>query len=383
MTLTNVRPVQPRVHEVDTIRGFALGGILLANIGFFGDPRLLATIGMGATGPVNFVVQTLVLSKFYIIFSFLFGYSFTLQMSSAEKAGAGIVARTLRRSLGLFVIGALHGLLLWPGDILTLYAVLGLVLLALRRIKPKTALITGIVLLTLVAAFYALIAWAITLSPTSVTLMTPLPPEEGARMLAASTAGPLDFLAVNVSNYLSTVPAIWFAQGPTALAMFLFGFAAGRWGLFHRIDEWAHRMSAVQWVGFLIGLPGAVVYASMFNINGPEMPAATALHTLTAPLLSAAYVVTLIRLGRRFPAIPAVLDPAGRVAASNYLGQSVLACLVFTGYGLGLAGQVPPLGVMAIAVVIFAVLLALSAWWLRGHRYGPVEYALRRFTNWR
>ncbi|MEU8109192.1 DUF418 domain-containing protein, partial [Nonomuraea muscovyensis] len=106
-----------------------------------------------------------------------------------------------------------------------------------------------------------------------------------------------------------------------------------------------------------------------------------AVNGLTSPLLTAAYVATLLRVVRRFPAAGRALAPAGRTAASNYLGQSVLACLVFTGYGLALAGRLEPIAVMGVAAAVYTVLLLLSAWWLRSHRYGPVEYGLRLLTN--
>ncbi|NRQ37304.1 DUF418 domain-containing protein [Nonomuraea sp. NN258] len=369
-----------RVPEVDTIRGFALAGILLANLGFFADPRQLATVGVGPSNPVDLALQILVLSKFYIIFSFLFGYSFTLQTRSGRP---GTVARTVRRCLGLFVLGLLHGLLLWPGDILTLYAALGLLLLLVRRIRPRTAVIAGIVLLTLVTVAYALLAGLITLSPEPVSVMTPYGPEAGARLLAEYTAGPLDAVGVNVAQYPGVVASIWFAQGPTAMAMFLLGFAAGTSRLFERPADWAHRMTAVQWIGFGIGLPAAVLSGVLFDRNGAATVASMALTTATAPLLAAAYVVTLLRLARRLPVVPALLNPAGRIAASNYLGQSVLAFLIFSGCGLGLAGRVSPLATVGIAVLVFGLLVTLSAWWLRGHRYGPIEYGLRRLTHWR
>nr|BFE88205.1 hypothetical protein GCM10020093_108060 [Planobispora longispora] len=105
-----------------------------------------------------------------------------------------------------------------------------------------------------------------------------------------------------------------------------------------------------------------------------------AVNNVTSLMLAAAYVVTLLELIRRVPAVGGVLAPAGRVAASNYIGQSVLACLVFTGYGLALAGELAPVAVMGVAAAIYAVLLTLSARWLRHHRQGPIEWLLRRFT---
>ncbi|WP_440087885.1 DUF418 domain-containing protein [Streptosporangium sp. LJ11] len=376
------------------MRGFALAGILAVNIEFFGDPGLLAAmggeggVGGGEHGPVRFVVQALLELKFYVIFSFLFGYSFTLQMRSAERAGASVRARTLRRCLGLFVIGVLHGLLLWVGDILTLYAALGLVLLAARNIGARAATIAAIVLISLTSAVFLLLAGLTVLLPGAPAAGTGTGTDtaeaaEAARILAATTGGPLDYLSLHLTQYPRIAIMIWLLQGPMAMALFLLGLAAGKARLFEEPDRWAHLLARVQWIGFGLGLPAGVFYAVTSGRRNTAELVAVALTIATSVLLGAAYVATLLRLIRRFPSVAGVLAPAGRMAASNYVGQSVLLCLVFTGYGLGLMGRIPPLGVMGIAVVIYAALLALSAWWLRGHRYGPVEYGLRRLTNWR
>lgn len=76
------------------------------------------------------------------------------------------------------------------------------------------------------------------------------------------------------------------------------------------------------------------------------------------------------------------LAPVGRIALTNYLGQSLAGLLLFTGIGLGLAGRVSPPLLFVLAVAIFILQAALSAWWLKRHRYGPAEYLLRLFTNW-
>nr|BFE88207.1 hypothetical protein GCM10020093_108080 [Planobispora longispora] len=157
-------PVSRRIHEIDAVRGFALGGILIANIGFFADPGY--AVGMGAMpiseGPVALAVSTLILTKFYVIFSFLFGYSFTLQMRSW---GGKVKSRMLRRCLGLFVLGVAHGLLLWIGDILTLYAVLGLLLLGMRDMRPRTAVKAGCWIIGVTSAIWLLLAGLTLLDP--------------------------------------------------------------------------------------------------------------------------------------------------------------------------------------------------------------------------
>lgn len=375
-------PTTRRVHEVDVVRGFALAGILVANIGYFSDPGYAQSGTMPIPdGPVASAITALVLTKFYIIFSFLFGYSFTLQMRAAERAGASVTARTVRRCLALLVIGVLHGILLWVGDILTLYAVLGLILLALRGIKPRTAVITGSVVIGVLTLLMGALAALSTLDPAAGAPALADPGAAG-RALALATGGPLDFLTLQLETYPTMVALIWAFQGPVAMAMFLFGLAAGKARLLEETDRWWHLLPRVQAVGFGVGLPGGVLLAWTANEPGPLELVGITTNFLTSLLLAAAYVATLLRTVRRFPAVGRALAPAGRVAASNYVGQSLLACLIFTGYGLSLAGTLPPIAVMGVALVIYTVLLWVSARWLRTHRYGPVEHVLRRVTTW-
>ncbi|GAA3163003.1 DUF418 domain-containing protein [Nonomuraea roseoviolacea] len=370
-----------RVHEVDAVRGFALAGILVANIGFLADPGYALTGVMPIPdGPVAYTIVALVLTKFYVIFSFLFGYSFTLQMRAAERAGASVRARTLRRCLGLFLIGVAHGFLLWVGDILTLYALLGVALLALRGLRPRTAVITGAAIIGTLTLVMAALAALSALGPSPAPAAT-ADPAEAARVLALATGGPLDFLRMQAGLYPPMALMVWVFQGPTALAMFLFGLAAGKSRLLEGLGARTRLLRRVQWIGFGAGLPGGVLYAWSTPRGGVAEVAGLAVNTVTSLLLAAAYVATLVRVIGRFPAVGRALAPAGRMAASNYLGQSLLVALVFTGYGLALGGRLAPIAVMGVAAAIYAVLLTLSAWWLRSHRQGPVEYGLRRLTN--
>ncbi|MBB3728381.1 DUF418 domain-containing protein [Nonomuraea dietziae] len=378
MTQTQAPPAT-RIHEIDAVRGFALGGILVANIGFFADPGYATGSGVMpiTEGPVALVVSTLVLTKFYVIFSFLFGYSFTLQMRSW---GDRVKGRMLRRCLALFTLGVLQGFLLWIGDILTLYAALGLILLAMRNVRPKTAVVTGSVIIAVTSLLWLALA-ALTLLDPSAGGATAADPAAAARAQALVTGGPLDFLTFQAETYPGLALFVWLGQGPMAMALFLFGLAAGKSRLFEEPERWARLIPRVQVLGFGIGLPAAAFFTWSSTSNGGWQLVGLAVNNVTSLLLAAAYVVTLLQLVRRVPAVGAALSPAGRAAASNYIGQSVLMCLVFTGYGLALAGSLPPLAVMGVAALIFTLLLTLSAWWMRGHRYGPIEYGLRRVTN--
>ncbi|MFF0572990.1 DUF418 domain-containing protein [Streptosporangium saharense] len=367
-----------RVREIDAIRAFALLGILLANIGYLADP---AHIALGVLpevdNPVGFAVSALVLTKFYVIFAFLFGYSFTLQMRSWGEDR--VRARMLRRCLALLVLGLLHGFLLWFGDILTLYAVLGVVLLLMRNIRPRTAVVVGSCLIGFLTLVWAALGWLTSLDPTAAE-MPAADPAAGARAVHLVTDGPLGFLTFQAENYPPYALFVWAFQGPTALALFLYGLAAGRSRLLERRERWEHLIPRIQWTGFLVGLPGAVFFAWASGRPDEFALYGLAVNTVTSLFLAAAFVVTLLRALRRFPALIDVLGPAGRMTASNYVGQSVLVALVFTGYGLGLAGRLAPPAVMGVAVAIYVLLLWLSARWLRSHRQGPIEYGLRAVT---
>jgi uncharacterized protein len=136
----------------------------------------------------------------------------------------------------------------------------------------------------------------------------------------------------------------------------------------------------IQWIGFPVGLLGSLVYTAGGG-NGNTLGVAASV--ATAPLLSAAYVATLLRImhSPRTAAVRVALAPAGRTALTNYLAQSVVGLMVFTGIGLGLAGTFSPLALVGFVVVMYAGQLAASALWLRRFRYGPVEWALRWLTN--
>ena len=379
------QPVQAgRVHDVDALRGFALLGIFVVNITFMAsaypgnlvdDPNFSAPID----AVVRFLVAALFSMKFYLLFSFLFGYSFVLQMHAAGRAGAAFVPRMLRRSLGLFILGAGHIVLLYSGDVLTTYAVICLVLLAMHHVRDRTALLTS-------GIIYAFVTLSLVISAAFLDRSMFMPSHDEALSQAAAQTqtmlgGPIDILGHHLAGLDLLVIQAASLQGPTALAMFLIGMIAARRRLFSNLGEKSSLLRRIQVIGFAVGLPGGVLFAWL---GGDTNTWATAVSVVTAPFLSAAYVATLVRLLH----VPwggwlrRVLEPVGRIALTNYLGQSVAGLILFYGIGIGLAGRVSPLVLLVLAVVIFAVQAAVSAWWLRSHRYGPAEYLLRLFTNW-
>ncbi|WP_258903321.1 DUF418 domain-containing protein [Actinokineospora sp. UTMC 2448] len=369
-----------RLVRLDALRGFALVGILAVNVWAFATGYYGSGIADPAGDPVvQFAVSMFFETKFYLLFSFLFGYSFTLQMDAAARADAAFRPRMLRRHLGLAVIGVAHAVLLFHGDILTTYAVLGLVLLALRDISARRAVWLAIGLLLASGVLWTLLG--------VLDLLTPTPVDGAAaaarvtETVAAYQGTPATVVAEHLRQLPSTLALVVFVQAPSALAMFLLGFAAGKRQLF--AEPWRHR-TLWTWLlraGLPIGLAGAAFYAYL-TVHHPGSGAQTlaiGVTLLTAPLLTGGYVAALLRLFETRAAT--VFAPVGRVALSNYILQSVILSLVFTAYGLGLVGNLPYAAVAGLVVVIYAIQLALSALWLRSHRYGPLEWLLRAVTT--
>ncbi|MFB7432250.1 DUF418 domain-containing protein [Streptomyces microflavus] len=383
-----VMPRPHRIVEVDALRGFALCGIFLANV------LVMAGIeGRGGDGPsasgldqaAHWLVMMLVQTKFYLLFSFLFGYSTTLQMDSAERDGAPFAPRMLRRLLGLFVLGALHAVLLYPGDILTTYAVLGLVLFAARTVDPARMWRAALRVYGAVAALYLLLGAAVALVDTGGG-------DEGlsastAELTAAYRGGPADVVRANMDAWTDILAGL-LMMGGMVVAAFLAGFVAGRRRLLTGTgtpDRVARLRRICGW-GLAVGLPGGVLMAA--GTVGPlgarwEIPMFI-VGMLTAPALSGAYACGLLLwfTTPRGARLAARLAPAGRMALTNYLVQSLVMALVFTGYGAALYGRVGAAAVLGGALLFYGCQLLVSARLMERHRLGPVERLLRTVTLW-
>ncbi|MFC7448427.1 DUF418 domain-containing protein [Rhodococcus daqingensis] len=386
MTVRVDVPVAPaRLLNVDALRGFALFGILAVNVWAFADPYYASpesnpTFDSGLDHAIRFAISLLFETKFYLLFSFLFGYSFTLQMAAAERAGTAFMPRMLRRQTGLLAIGLVHGAALYYGEILSTYAILGLILLACRRIAPRRAVQLGIGLVITVGVVWMLLGLA-TLAEGGAAATAA---SDAAVKLTAFGGDAAATLGFHSGHLPETVAAIVALQAPSAMAMFFFGFAAGRVQVFANPDRFRPLMRRILIFGFPVGLLGALVYAlaAAYAPGGGVETFAFGLGQLTAPLLTASYVVAGLMLFRTDPGrrVEAALAPMGKTALTNYLFQSLVLGVLFTGYGFGLVDRLSPPAVAAVVPLIFATQLVLSRWWLRGHRYGPAEWALRAIT---
>ncbi|HRL22031.1 MAG TPA: DUF418 domain-containing protein [Alcaligenes sp.] len=386
--MTSVSCSPERQDFLDCLRGLALLGILLVNIVVFASPYY----GSGLPNPLSttlldklcaLLVQTFVETKFYLLFSFLFGYSFSLQILSAQRNGQPFARTFMRRLLGLLILGVLHATLLYTADILITYSLAGLLLLLLRHRSDRFLAWLAAGLIATTAALWTYLIFGIDDGPFDPAKAH----AELAQHILQYQGGWRDILAENIDMLKHSWSSLVMMQGPCALAMFCLGLIAGRRRLFQDRHANAVLRQRMRLWGLMVGLPSGLFYgyATTFLIGTQTEGVALILTILTAPLLMGLYCTLAWSSyqGKARATMQFLLAPAGRMALSNYLLQSLSCVLIFYGVGLGLVGQLSPSAILAVAMSLYLSQCLLSRLWLRRFQYGPVEWLLRSFTYWR
>ncbi len=381
-----------RIHALDVLRGVAVAGILFANVlVFFGvfvlpEDRAAALSTADTDRVALFLERVFVEGKFYSVFSLLFGIGFGVQLA---RGGDEVLPRFKRRLRILLAIGAVHAFLIWGGDILMLYALLGFTLPWFARRSDRALLRHTVILLAVPTALYvvALAIWTLVSSGAAPTSPgSNMPPKILAIFEAMGTGGLKDafignlvLLAGRWADLFATV------RFPKILGMFVLGLWAARTGL--ALSPSDHRATLVRWslLGWVVGLPANVIAAWAFEHWRYLPPSAgallgVALQGVGIPMLALGYAATvglLVVDGWRFVN---VFAPVGRMALTNYLMQSIVCVLLSYGFGLALWWRIGASTAMAIAAAIVMLQIPLSALWLSRFRFGPIEWIWRRLT---
>ena len=391
-------PIAPteRLEIVDVLRGFALFGILCINILAFANPG--SPPGFQFKGPwvdtiMYGLIVALVESKFFTLFSSLFGLGFAIQLLSAERRGENLIPRFKRRLLALGAFGVGHIVLLWDGDILLLYALVGFLLLLFRNKSPRQLLVWMAWLLAVPLLLYTIVFVGLGVArvlPESAAALAGADREFGQTFATAATDSIKKYstgdywalLVGRVEGYAASF-VLLVTRIPTVLAMFLLGLYVGRTGILKRPQDHLGLLRRVRLWGWGIGLPLAVLIAVAY-LNWPPISAIVVLlfnQALVGVLLSMAYASSLVLwLVNAKPTWAPFLANVGRTALSNYLGQSLICGLIFNGYGLGLAGKLGAVATVGCALLIFGAQIVLSTLWLRFFRFGLMEWLWRSVT---
>lgn len=407
MTETTVMaPVAPgeRIHAMDVLRGFALLGIFLMNMEGFVSPLEDATSGLnphytGLDRWVDGLIYFFVQGKFFTMFSLLFGMGFAVMAQRADQAGRAFLPVYLRRTLALLVIGLVHAVLIWWGDILVSYALMAFVLMLVYLVKLPTKLLPWLAGLVYLAPcgfllLFGLAAAASQFDPKAAAEFSKATAEQGAAMMAVNEAqrvayGAGSFAEATAQRWADLrmmMSFAWLMFWPMILGMFLLGSWFVRSGAIADPARFPRLFSRLRWIVLPLGL--ASMSLSFWLMPTADMGAmsltsavATCLANIAGALMCLGYVGWLVGWLQASPASNLHrLAPAGRMALTNYLLQSLVCTLVFYGYGLGYFEQLPRAWQAVFVVAFFAVQVALSHWWLSRFRFGPMEWLWRAAT---
>jgi len=401
-------PPAGRNRAMDMARGFAVMGILLMNIIAFAMPEAAyfnptAWGGEGLADHIAWALSFILADgKMRGLFSLLFGASMMMLMDRTEMAGANGQIRHIIRCCWLALIGFAHYLLLWWGDILTLYAVLGLVALPFAGKQPlqlvKLAFIVFAVhfllLLLLMLGIYHVDgaanagdanAQSIASARSMLTSIGQPGTEQIFEEVALYRGDWSGMVAHKASEYIGWGLSGLKYMGLDTLGFMLLGMAMLKGGFL--TGKWSRE----QYIGtarhcFIIGIPpmlglAAWAWASGFDVVTTFGISFAWSFPFRIPLTVgfAALIFAIVTRGEPGPWLTRI-EAAGRMSLSNYIGTSLVMTAIFYGWGLGLFASVPRAPLYLCVLPVWGLILLWSKPWLSRYRYGPLEWLWRSLT---
>lgn len=350
-----------RIESIDAIRGIALFGVLIVNlvtafrISLF-DQFIAASPALIASPDalVERIVTVGFEEKAFSLFALLFGIGLAMQFERLHASGRPFYWLA-RRLAVLLVFGLVHLLLVWNGDILTEYAVAGLVTLPLLRLRSAGLLL---------AAFGFLVLYAV--GPALYSVPWPNPAALQNHVALANrvySTGSLAEIRQFSLQELPMVLSLHIFVFPRTLALFAFGMFLWRVGVLRRAHRFEEEFIVAAVLGIAAGV--ALTLGSFRNLG---------IVALALGYGAALLALAQLSITRRFVSIFA---PIGRMAFTNYVMQSIIFGFIFFGYGLGRFGRMGAATAFALGLTVYGAQLALSKWWLRRYRFGPIEWLWR------
>ena len=390
------QPVKKRIISLDALRGFALLGIAAANFPEFSLWTFLdeeSQLKM-KTGSLDIIVRAFqymfVDGKFYTIFSILFGIGFSIIISHAMEKGANGFRIFYRRMVLLLLIGLFHLLFIWSGDILMLYAAVGMLLPLFRNCKPKTILKFAVFFLTL---------------PILVEILRTVTHFNPADLLYSAWWQTAYSYGINENNFASwllksvtysdvhaflmqgAVERMWeFVLGQRyfkVLGLFLFGYYIGKQQIFKNLDGNFELLTKVAKICCCVGLPLSMVYVwSSMSSQPLGQVFHTIIYTFSVYPLGIAYMslISIIYVKTKASSIWRILAYPGRMALTCYILQSIFGIIIFYGIGFGFGMTSGLFFTEIVAILVFTIEIILSALWLKFFNFGPLEWIWRMLT---
>lgn len=381
---------------LDALRGFALLGIVIANFPEFSLYTFMSAEDVAAL-PFStadrwsrYLLYLFIDGKFYTIFSLLFGIGFSIILENVTRRGGNAMSVFYRRMIVLAFIGLLHLLFIWSGDILLLYALLGMILPLFRKLSDRSLLTLAAVLL-FIPVIVDILCEA-THTNLSVTVVQ-------IQQMYCSRFGITNenfvYWLRDASSYREVfqflIHGAWvrmqeFIDGNRyfkVMGLFIIGYYIGRQHLYAHLEEKKAWLKKIVVMGILVGFSVSVLYAYSAMNNHPwGQSIHSILYFLGVYPLAFAYMAGICILWLKYPRLSTFRWFAfpGRMALSNYIGQSVFGILIFYGIGLGLGAGMGLSFVVVLATCVWFMQAIFSRIWLHYCQFGLLEWIWRMLT---
>ncbi|PAF39234.1 hypothetical protein CHH58_00850 [Terribacillus saccharophilus] len=377
-------PQTKRLHWIDAARGAAILGIFMVNAPSFGSPYFMPGIDSPEwdspldtflLGGIDIFFQ----ASFYTLFSILFGFGMQLIFDSRKRDGIKPGWFLSRRMLVLLGLGAIHAFLIWHGDILFTYAIIGLLLIPFLY-TPRWVLLTMIPVLIVPGLLFNLLSvWLASLADLDIGELMFNMSDIQSKLAAYGNGTYIDILQQNHMDWSTNSGVLGIISGIfTLLPLMMLGTYLARVKLFH--DPVANRRKLI-WFTVITGFLFLVFKAGPYLIGAPLW--LTIIQDSIGGPASALFYLSVITLVANLPVFnwfARQLSYVGRMTLSNYLFQSVLMFVLFYGIGFGLYGEFSLLSFVCFVIGVFVIQVVLSRIWFRYFTFGPIEWLWRILT---
>ena len=405
--MATISPAPDRIATLDIVRGVAVMGILAMNIVAFAMPvgAYMNPMAYGSETSLDLAAYAfnfvLIDGKMRGLFSFLFGASMLLVIEKAQAKGLNPASVHYRRMLVLLLFGAMHFYLIWYGDILFGYALIGMVAWFFRNMAPRKLIALGATLIFvqfLIMAGFASSAQGLAAAAAQpgasaetiaswkeMSVWVRVPTSAELAEQTGRALGPWSGLVHYQSTHHRWDPLIFsLTFGPETLGYMLFGMAALKNGFISGgWDEQSYTRVAVR--GFLVAVPIYLAIVSLIFLSGFAPVAlfwlSMAATVLVRPVMIVAVAALIIILTDQGGWLVERIAAAGRAAFTNYLGTSLVMTGLFYGWGLGMFGELSRSQLWLVVLAAWVIMLIWSKPWLDRFQYGPLEWLWRSLAR--
>lgn len=368
-----------RIFSIDALRGFSLLGILLMNI-------LTSAYPYQIINPFEFfqhqdgawfkISSLFIIASFYPIFAFLFGYGLSIMYQNSLDKGLNYYPMITRRLLFLLLLGIIHGVFIFYGDILSTYALLGLIAIIFVRLKPQYTLVALSIGIGIFVLLY-LLPMILLKDVTQIESFVGLQELERVNNILSSAdyvsiiGFNLKYFGMNIANAILVGPF-------SILPIMLFGIYAHQINWFNKIKQHKNLYMVIGVVVLILGLAIKMIQIVLEGSVTSQLMS----QMIGGPIVALSYIMFFVILceDQTVRKILTPLQSIGKLSLTTYISQSIICILIFYGVGLNYYGKLPVLTIYIIGIVIYCVQLILSYLFLLKFKQGPLEKLWRKVT---